>query len=78
MSPSWQHLRRPGAVTVQNSCDGGRTILLNGKPVLQLAPCASGVVALPQPGVNLLAIPRADHGRTRSSFVLVDPVSQSP
>ena len=77
MTPAWQHLRSTGSVTVRNSCDAPRTILLDAKPALNLAPCATGVLALTKPGVRLLAIPRGNQ-RTRSSFVLVDPVSETP
>lgn len=77
LTPQWQRLDKVGPVTIENSCDRPVTVLLNGKPALNLAQCASGQIAMPAPGIHLVALP-AQGLRTVSSFVLTEPVSQTP
>jgi hypothetical protein len=77
LAPDWQHLRTIGWVTVRNSCAGPSDILLDARPVLRLSPCQQGTVAVTTPGVHLVALPPKGL-RTKSSFILVDPVSKAP
>ena len=77
LTPSWQRLRQVGSVTVRNSCDRDVVILLAGEPALSLARCQEGVLSIPTPGIHLVALP-AEGLRTRSSFILVEPVSAAP
>ncbi len=74
--PNWQRLDGPGTLTIRNDATP-KTILLAGKPALQLAANEEAVLVVPTPGIHLVAV--AGEGlRTHSSFVLVDPVSATP
>lgn len=77
LTPYWQHLRQVGSVNIKNNCSAPAAILLDAKPALNLAPCEQAALPLTTPGVHLVAL--APKGlRTKSSFVLVDPVSKAP
>lgn len=77
LEPSWQRLPGPGSVQVHNNCEGEATILLDAAPVAQIQPCGWGTVMVRTPGIHLISIP-ATGLRTRSSFILVEPVSATP
>lgn len=77
LTPQWQRLDQVGSVRIANSCERAVSVLLNGEPTLELEPCETGEIEIPSPGIHLVALP-AEGLRTISSFILTEPVSETP
>jgi hypothetical protein len=74
--PDYARVLRPAAVALRNPC-GGRTvvIVIDGAATSPLAACEERNVTL-APGVHQLFV-QTDGFRTRSSFLIVDPVAEA-
>jgi hypothetical protein len=73
LQPDFVRLRSAGALTLNNPCGKDNTVVVNLTQTVTLASCEHRVVEMSEPGIFQIYL-RTDAFRSRSSFVLVEPV----